>query len=248
MEEAVAASRTLNQEQKEVMRSKPTLAAVIDELERLRAPLAVAVVEEVSVSVPPPPPPAPAPAPFASGSDSSVQDLLALVYFGALFNVKPQSDFIATMAAREHERSSCITYDYVGDDTVDLLVEGDLDVVSAVAALAAARPASAVGVSHRDALQACAHHARLWLARADEPIHPGSSVTYAAVRAKLDRIMASDYYTAAAVGGYGAEGVQAQESMAASPEASAVEENLAAEGHKVKSQTSFLFLHNLIHA
>ncbi|KAE8813179.1 protein MLP1 [Hordeum vulgare] len=202
MEEAVAAGRTLNQEQKEVMRSKPTLAAVIDELERLRAPLAVAVAEEVSVSVPP------APAPSASGSDSFVQDLLALVYFGALFDVKPQSDFIATMAAREHEWSSCITYDCVEDDTVDLLVEGDLDVVSAVAALAAARPASAVGVSHRDALQACAHHARLWLVRADEPIHPGSSVTYAAVRAKLDRIMASDYYTAAAVGGYGAEGVQ----------------------------------------
>ncbi|XP_044979704.1 nuclear transport factor 2 [Hordeum vulgare subsp. vulgare] len=234
MEEAVAAGRTLNQEQKEVMRSKPTLAAVIDELERLRAPLAVAVAEEVSVSAPP----ALAPAPSASGSDSSVQDLLALVYFGALFDVKPQSDFIATMAAREHERSSCITYDCVGDDTVDLLVEGDLDVVSAVAALAAARPASAVGVSHRDALQACAHHARLWLARADEPIHPGSSVTYAAVRAKLDRIMASDYYTAAAVGGYGAEGVQAQESMAASPEASAVEENLAAEGHKDEKEDS----------
>ncbi|KAM3294798.1 hypothetical protein ACQJBY_037590 [Aegilops geniculata] len=234
MEEAVAAGKTLNQEQKEVMRSKPTLAAVIDELERLRAPLAVAVAEEVSVA------PAPAPAPEPSGSDSSVQDLLALVYFGALFDVKPQSDFIATMVAREHERSSCITYDCVGDDTVDLLVEGDLDVVSAVAALAAARPASAVGVSHRDALQACAHHARLWLARADEPIHPGSSVTYAAVRAKLDRIMASDYYTAAAVGGgsYGAEGVQAQESMTASPEASAVEENLAAEDHKEEKEDS----------
>ncbi|XP_037428813.1 protein MLP1 homolog isoform X2 [Triticum dicoccoides] len=238
MEEAVAAGKTLNQEQKEVMRSKPTLAAVIDELERLRAPLAVAVAEEVSVA--PAPAPAPAPIPEPSGSDSSVQDLLALVYFGTLFDVKPQSDFIATMVAREHERSSCITYDCVGDDTVDLLVEGDLDVVSAVAALAAARPASAVGVSHRDALQACAHHARLWLARADEPIHPGSSVTYAAVRAKLDRIMASDYYTAAAVGGgsYGAEGVQAQESMTASPEASAVEENLAAEGHKEEKEDS----------
>uniref|UniRef100_A0A453H3A9 Uncharacterized protein n=2 Tax=Aegilops tauschii subsp. strangulata TaxID=200361 RepID=A0A453H3A9_AEGTS len=120
MEEAVAAGKTLNQEQKEVMRSKPTLAAVIDELERLRAPLAVAVAEEVSVA----PAPAPAPAPEPSGSDSSVQDLLALVYFGALFDVKPQSDFIATMVAREHERSSCITYDCVGDDTVDLLVEG----------------------------------------------------------------------------------------------------------------------------
>ena len=42
----------------------------------------------------------------------------------------------------------------------------------------------------------------------------------AAVRVKLDRIMASDYYTAAAVGGgsYGAEGVQAQESITISPE------------------------------
>lgn len=67
----------------------------------------------------------------------------------------------------------------------------------------------------------------------------------AGVRAKLDRIMASDYYTAqpemratvdvaAAVGSYGAGGVQAQESMVVSPEAPAVEESLPAEGHKVK--------------
>ena len=35
-----------------------------------------------------------------------------------------------------------------------------------------------------------------------------------AVRVKLDRIMASDYYTTATIGGsYGAEGVQAQESI-----------------------------------
>jgi hypothetical protein len=51
----------------------------------------------------------------------------------------------------------------------------------------------------------------------------------AAVRAKLEKIMASEYYTAAAIGG-----VQPQESLSASPEAPAVEENLAAaEGHKV---------------
>ncbi|EMS47935.1 hypothetical protein TRIUR3_26673 [Triticum urartu] len=47
------------------------------------------------------------------------------------------------------------------------------------------------------------------------------------VRAKLDMIMALDYYTAAAVGGsYGAEDVQAQESIT-------IQENLAAEGHKL---------------
>ncbi|KAL6637630.1 hypothetical protein ACP70R_025202 [Stipagrostis hirtigluma subsp. patula] len=242
MEESVAAGKTLNREQEEVLRSKPVVAALIDELERLRAPLASALAEELSSR------PAPAPAPAAaaassSDSDSSIQDLLALVYFGSLFDVKPQSEFVATMVARTHERSCCITYDYVTDDAADLLVENDLDAVSALAALAASRPAAAAGVSHRDALQACAHHARLWLRRADEPIHPDSGITYAAVRAKLDRIMASDYYTAqpemratvdvaAAVGSYGAGGVQAQESMVASPEAPAVEENVAVDGHK----------------
>ena len=34
----------------------------------------------------------------AAGSGSSVQDLLALVYFGSLFDGKPQSEFIANMA------------------------------------------------------------------------------------------------------------------------------------------------------
>ncbi|KAM3310481.1 hypothetical protein ACQJBY_031271 [Aegilops geniculata] len=47
-EDSVAAGKTLSQEQKEAMRSKPILAAVIDELERLRAPLAAALAEELS--------------------------------------------------------------------------------------------------------------------------------------------------------------------------------------------------------
>ncbi|KAI4974011.1 hypothetical protein ZWY2020_041792 [Hordeum vulgare] len=40
-------------------------------------------------------------------------------------------------------------------------------------------------------------------------------------------------------GNYGAEGVQAQESMNAPPEVSVVEENLAAEGHKIAAATSY---------
>jgi hypothetical protein len=65
----------------------------------------------------------------------------------------------------------------------------------------------------------------------------------AAVRTKLDKIMASEYYTtAAAVGNYGAEGVQTQESIAVSAEAPSVEENLAAEGHKVNSEIPFLVI------
>ncbi|PAN45635.1 hypothetical protein PAHAL_9G131900 [Panicum hallii] len=253
MEESLAAGKTLNREQEEVLRSKPVVAALIEELERLRAPLASAVAEELS-SRPAPAAPAPAAAAAAaassSDSDSSIQDLLALVYFGSLFDVKLQHDFVATMVARTHERNCCITYDYVTDDAADLLVEADLDAVSTLASLAASRPAAAVGVSHRDALQACAHHARLWLRRADEPIHPDSTVTYAGVRAKLERIMSSDYYTArteiratedlaASVGSYGPGGGQAQESMVVSPQApEAVEESLVVEGHKDEKEES----------
>ncbi|ONM07823.1 hypothetical protein ZEAMMB73_Zm00001d033549 [Zea mays] len=85
MEESLAAGKTLNREQEEVLRSKPVVAALIDELERLRPPLASALAEELSSR------PAPAPsAASSSDSDSSVQDLLALVYFGSLFDVKQQ--------------------------------------------------------------------------------------------------------------------------------------------------------------
>ncbi|XP_051196833.1 uncharacterized protein [Lolium perenne] len=98
MEESAAAGKTLNQEQKEVLRSKPIVVTLIDELDRLRAPLSAALTEELS-TVPAPAAPAPTPA-----ADSSVQDLFTLVYFGSLFDVKPQSEFLATMVAREHEQ------------------------------------------------------------------------------------------------------------------------------------------------
>ncbi|CAL4935307.1 unnamed protein product [Urochloa decumbens] len=251
MEESLAAGKKLNPEQEEVLRSKPVVAALIEELERLRGPLASAVAEEVSSRPAPASAAAPSPAAASSSeSDSSVQDLLALVYFGSLFDVKQQHEFVATMVARTHERNCCITYDYVTDDAADLLAEADLDAVSALASLAASRPADAAGVSHRDALQACAHHARLWLRRADEPVHPGSNITYAGVRAKLEKIMSSDYYTtqpdiratehlAASVGNYGAGGVQVQESMVVSPQApEEVEESLAVEGHKDEKEES----------
>ncbi|AQK63779.1 uncharacterized protein LOC100382297 [Zea mays] len=246
MEESLAAGKSLNREQEEVLRSKPVVAALIDELERLRPPLASALAEELSSRSAP----APAATASSSDSDSSVQDLLALVYFGSLFDVKQQSDFVSLVYTRELERSSCLTYDYVGDDPEDSLVETDLNAVSALATLAASRPPAAAGVSHRDALQACAHHARLWLSRADEPIHPDSTITYAGVRAKLDRIMASGYYTAqlemrtpmdlaAAVANFGAGGVQVQESMVVSPQAlEAVEESQDVEEHKDEKEDS----------
>ncbi|URD98384.1 hypothetical protein MUK42_29022 [Musa troglodytarum] len=224
MEESLAQGKPLNKEQEEVLRSKPAITVLIDEYEKLRQPLAVAIQEELARAAAafPPPPPAlqeePTAAPTADDDKEelgpAVEDLLTLLYFGCLFDVKPQSEFAATMLTRTHERGCCLTYDYVTDDATDLLGEQDLDAISALGSLVTSRPVYS-GISHKNALQVCLQHAKLWLLNADQPIHPGSSVTYAGLREKLDKILASDYFTttpemkapgdvAAAVGKYGA--------------------------------------------
>ena len=48
MEEAIAQGKPINKEQEEV-RSRPTILALIDELDKLRQPLAQAVSEELSL-------------------------------------------------------------------------------------------------------------------------------------------------------------------------------------------------------
>ncbi|CAL9052467.1 unnamed protein product [Musa banksii] len=224
MEESLAQGKPLNKEQEEVLRSKPAIIVLIDEYEKLRQPLAVAVQEELAraAAASPPPPPAPQEEPTAAPSADddkeelgpAVEDLLTLLYFGCLFDVKPQSEFAATMLTRTHERGCCLTYDYVTDDATDLLGEQDLDAISAIGSLVTSRPVYS-GISHKNALQVCLQHAKLWLLNVDQPIHPGSSVTYAGMREKLNKILASDYFTttpemkapgdvAAAVGKYGA--------------------------------------------
>ncbi|URD94585.1 hypothetical protein MUK42_30300 [Musa troglodytarum] len=145
--------------------------------------------------------------------DLAVRDMLTLLYFGCLFDVKPQSEFAATMLTRTHERGCCLTYDYVTDDAIELLGERDLDAISALGSLVTSRPVYS-GVSHKNALEACLQHAKHWLSSADQPILTGTSITYAELREKLNKILASDYFTttpemkapgdvAAAVGKYG---------------------------------------------
>ncbi|RRT69581.1 hypothetical protein B296_00031161 [Ensete ventricosum] len=223
MEESLAQGKPLNKEQEEVLRSKPAITVLIDEYEKLRQPLAVAVQEELArAAAPSPPSPAPQEDPTAAPAADddkeelgpAVEDLLTLLYFGCLFDVKPQSEFAATMLTRTHERGCCLTYDYVTDDAIDLLGEQDLDAISALGSLVTSRPVYS-GISHKNALQVCLQHAKHWLLNADQPIIPGSSITYSGLREKLNKILASDYFTttpemkapgdvAAAVGKYGA--------------------------------------------
>ncbi|KAL2349310.1 hypothetical protein Fmac_003310 [Flemingia macrophylla] len=199
MEESVSQGKPLNKEQEELLRSKPYVLALIDELDKLRQPLASALAEELD-SRPSAPAPAPAPASQtqtlaaenSASSDAVLEDLLNLLYFGSLFDVK--SDFASTMLTRTHERGCCLTYDYVTDDATDLLGEKDLDSISALRGLLVSRPADS-SFSHKNALQRCLEHAKLWLAKSHQPIGPDTDVTYAALREKLNKIMSSEYFT-----------------------------------------------------
>lgn len=241
MEESLSQGKALNKEQEETLRSKPYLVAAIDELEKLKQPLAVAVSEEINAAIQSHRENSATTAdnttvaekssndngsnennnPNIGGGDIKnraeigvVEDLLNLLYFGSIFDVKNQNDFTATMLTRTHERGCCLTYDYVtDDDAADLLGERDLDLISMLGGLLISRPVNS-SLSHRNALQKCIEHAKLWLAKSDQLIEPASNVTYSGLREKLDKIMASDYFTttpemkapvevAAAAGSYG---------------------------------------------
>ncbi|XWS68884.1 hypothetical protein CRYUN_Cryun04dG0132000 [Craigia yunnanensis] len=206
MEESVSQGKPLNKEQEEVFRSKPVVSALIDELEKLLQPLSSAVSEEISLALQ-----SQTISPEETTSeaqrdktevqeqqsnepDHAAEDLLNLLYFGSLFDVKSQNDFTSTMLTRTHERGCCLTYDYVTDDATDLLSEKDFDLISVLSGLLTSRPADS-SLSHKNALNRCIHHAKLWLSNSDRPIDPNADVSYAGLRERLNKIMALDYFT-----------------------------------------------------
>ncbi|KAK9107788.1 hypothetical protein Syun_023799 [Stephania yunnanensis] len=207
LEDSISQGKPIKTEQEDLIRSKASIVTLIDEYDKLRLPLSLALQEELSLSLSNPSPnpnpnPNPNPTPNLAAAPTvddaaaaaSVEDLLRLLYFGTLFDVKEQSDFTSTMLTRTHERGCCITYDYVTDDATDLLGEKDLDLISSLAGLVISRPVDA-GVSHKNALTSCVDRAKLWLGRSDKPIQDGVAVTYAGLRQKLEKILASDYFT-----------------------------------------------------
>uniref|UniRef100_A0A2P2K7J9 Uncharacterized protein n=1 Tax=Rhizophora mucronata TaxID=61149 RepID=A0A2P2K7J9_RHIMU len=188
MEESVSQGKLINKEQEEVLRSKPSVVASIDELEKLRQPLAAAVSEEIALVVQRHQQQSSIAgeeknncvsddgSSLRGGGDAVVEDLLNLLYFGSLFDVKPQTEYTATMLTRTHERGCCLTYDYVTDDATDLLGEKDLDLISMLGGLLISRPVDS-SLSHENALRHCTERAKLWLANSDQPIEPTASVS-----------------------------------------------------------------------
>ncbi|XP_030511268.1 uncharacterized protein LOC115757652 isoform X2 [Rhodamnia argentea] len=201
MEESIAQGKPIHKEQEDFFRSKPSVLASIDELEKLRPQLSAALQEELSLAAQHLPRDDDAPAASekqqqepGGGGDAVVKDVLNLLYFGSMFAVSSQSDYTSTMLTRTHERGCCLTYDYVTDEATDLLKERDLDLIATLSSLLISRPADS-SLSHKNALQKCVHHAQQWIANSDEPIEPDSSVTYASLRERLNKIIASDYFT-----------------------------------------------------
>jgi hypothetical protein len=180
MEESVAQGKPLNKEQEEVLRSKSSVLALIDEFEKLRQPLSSALAEELDLATQNNRETVPENSERRSENqnqnDDVVEDILNLLYFGSLFEVKTQNDFHSTMLTRTHERGCCLTYDYVTDDATDLLGEKDLDSISALFGLLISRPADS-SFSHKNALRRCIEHAKLWVSKAQQPIDPNVDVT-----------------------------------------------------------------------
>lgn len=246
IEDSLSQGKSINKEQEDLIRSKLSISSSIDELERLRQPLAAAVAEEITLALrrhQESPSPSdttadpldadqehkedeqktPDAEPRQDREDAIVEDLLNLLYFGVMFDVKSQNDFTSMMLTRTHERGCCLTYDYVTDDeSAVLLGEMDLDLISRLSGLLISRPTDSV-LSHKNALQRCVENAKLWLANSNEPIDSIPTTTYAGLRTKLNKIMASHYFTttpemkatvvmaAAAAGNYGSFQVAANQ-------------------------------------
>lgn len=190
MEESLTQGKTLNKEQEETFRSKSSVLAAVDELEKLRQPLAQAVAQEIDLAMEKkthekPQPEAPSEEAAAVKEDepggsagSIIPDLLKLIYFGSIFDVRTLMSAHDQLLTRTHERSCCLTYDYVTDDDSagEPLKEWDLDLISSLGGLLISRQANS-SLSHQNALEKCVEHAKLWLENSEQPIDPNSGIT-----------------------------------------------------------------------
>ncbi|KAM7251266.1 hypothetical protein ACFE04_023149 [Oxalis oulophora] len=196
MEESLTQGKTLNKEQQQVFNSKSSLLTLIDELDKLRLPLLNAVTDEIKLNQSQQPR-------HQNNENDVVEDVLSLLYFASMFDVKSNNDFTATMLTRTHERGCCLTYDYVNDDDDrEILCDMDLDSIAKLGGLLISRRPGDDETnlsSHKIALQRCIEHAGNWIRNENKAIESNAAdadaPTYAGLREKLKKIMASDYFT-----------------------------------------------------
>ncbi|KAL4580727.1 hypothetical protein LXL04_016929 [Taraxacum kok-saghyz] len=122
---AQGTSAIKNEDQEELLKSKPTIVAAINELENFRQPLSIAVDEEINLAIQ-------HRQIEASETNRKVEDLLSLIYVGSMFDVKSESDFRSIMLTRTHEKNCYLMYDMLG--------KKDLDLISMMGSLLISRP------------------------------------------------------------------------------------------------------------
>ncbi|GLJ44986.1 hypothetical protein SUGI_0946950 [Cryptomeria japonica] len=239
IEESRNQGKAINKEQEDVLKAKVSVALLIEEYEKLRQPLSLAVKEELGEREK---------EPLSSednenengskvaaeeedkeggvdekrtrtldsqesrevevreakeascrdvrdgAAEDAIAEVLKILYLGRLFNVVEQNDSPSIMWSKMHERSSCLSYDFVTDDTNKPLREEDLDHLSLLGSLMISRPQNAT-LSHKTALENCLYHAQQWQLNSEQTIHPDVSVSYSDLREKLNRIISSEYFT-----------------------------------------------------
>ncbi|KAL3676936.1 hypothetical protein R1sor_026884 [Riccia sorocarpa] len=126
-------------------------------------------------------------------NDAQIEDLLKLLYFAQLFDVRSQGETPSFVWTKHHERSSCLSYDFVTDDATTPLVEGDLDSLSVFGSFLTTRSPN-VTISHKEALEKCVEHARAYMEGSDAPVGE-LGVSYSRLRERLNRILSSEYFT-----------------------------------------------------
>ncbi|KAI3708922.1 hypothetical protein L2E82_38499 [Cichorium intybus] len=182
LEDSIALGRSniKTKEQEELLKSKPAIIGGSVELKKFCQSLSVAVEKEISLAL--------------QRRQATVDDLLSLIYFGSLFDMKSESELESMMRTRKNKRDCCLAYDRVADDdAADFLEERDLDLISMMSSLLISG-SLAPTTTHQQALQRCIDHAKLWLSKSEQRIDSNSNVTYADVREKLTKVMASDYF------------------------------------------------------
>lgn len=176
LEDSIAQGRSVikNKEQEELLKSKPVIMAVVDELEKSREPLSVAVDEEITLAL----------HEDRNKAEKAVYDLLSLIYFGSLLKQDLGWD----------ERHWIFRHGMVHPVYRDTLGVDELDAIELLSSLMISRPEDGSLLSHEDALQRCIEHANHWICKSDKLIDPDRGFTYADVREWLTMVMSMGYF------------------------------------------------------
>lgn len=153
MEEMLSQGKTLNKEQEEALGSKASVMGSINELEKLKSPVSAALQKELKELE-------------VERKFSFVEEIIKLLYFATVFSLPKKSDFWESRVERER----CLACTNVNDGNArEVVSEMDLTLISMLGSLMISRPVNWT-LSHQNALQMCVEHARLWLAKSDQPI------------------------------------------------------------------------------